>query len=127
MNGYKNLYDLANGIFAAGRIGEVLNTAHSKNTRGIDSTNTVFVISRILDILSEYAPDRQKGILGEVANKSRVYMDVCNKLNQNISTYRNDRVDTNNIINTLTILHPVLNSQQKMLIDRIIKLNEVFK
>jgi hypothetical protein len=102
---------------------------HSKDTRSIDNANTISVFSRVLDILSEYAPDRHKNILGEAANKSRVYMEVYNKLNQNIVTYRNNRngIDTNNIINTLTILHPVLNSQQKMLIERIIKLNEVFR
>ncbi|MFZ5987258.1 MAG: hypothetical protein ACOYWZ_09075 [Bacillota bacterium] len=127
MNGYKNLYDLANGIYAAGRIREVLNSTRSGETRGLDDTNIIQAFSRILDILSEYAPEKQRNILVGTANKSRIYMDVFKNLNQNLNTYRgNRRLDRNNIVNTLTILQPVLGPRERILIDKIVKLNEVF-
>lgn len=127
MNGYKNLYDLANGIYAAGRIREVLNSTRIGETRGLNDTNIIQAFSRILDILSEYAPEKQRNILAGTANKSRIYMDVFKNLNQNLNTYRgNRRLDRNNIVNTLTILQPVLGPRERILIDKIVKLNEVF-
>lgn len=127
MNEFKNLYDLANGIFAAGRIGEVISSAHINETRGMDNSNPISVFTRILEILAEYSPEKQRNILGQTANRGRLYMEVFNKLNQTLSTYREKSIiDRNDIVNTLAILQPVLSSREKVLIDKIIKLNEVF-
>jgi len=126
MTMYHGLYELANGIYAAGRIGEALNMSRGSMTRSFDGPNIVTVLSRILEILSEYAPEKQRSILGDAVNRSRVYLDVYQNLNQTLNTYRSRGPDKNQFVNTLTILQPVLGRKERILIDKIVKLNEVF-
>lgn len=127
MNEFKKLYDLANGIYAAGRIREVIEFAQSSETRGMDNLNPIAAFTQILEILAQYSPERQRNIFGQTANRGKVYMEVFNNLNQRLSTYREKSIlNRNDIVNTLTILEPVLGMREKAIIDKIVELNKVF-
>ncbi|MCX7842342.1 MAG: hypothetical protein N2489_04635 [Clostridia bacterium] len=126
MNGYGYLYELANGIYAAGRIGEVINSAGSKQTRAAGGADPVCVLGRILEILSQYAPERQRGVLGEAAKRSRVCNEIYRNLNQSLNTYRNGRLDRNNLVKTLAIMQPLLGKRERVIIDKLVKLNDIF-
>ncbi|TYQ16209.1 UNVERIFIED_CONTAM: hypothetical protein Cloal_2731 [Acetivibrio alkalicellulosi] len=127
MYNYKALYDVANGIFAAGKIGEVLNLNPSNDRNQIATTSPIDSICKVLDILAQHAPNEQREILGIAAQKSKLYLDTYTNLDRHFNTYRSSKMNIDKIIETLGIIHPVLGSREKNIIDKILKLYQVLK
>ncbi|MDQ2086851.1 hypothetical protein RBH29_10480 [Herbivorax sp. ANBcel31] len=123
MDGYKTLYNIANGIFAAGKIGEVLYSPSGNERNQIDTTNTITNACEILDILSRYAPEEQREALGEVAKKGKLCLETCNNLNRHFSTYTRG-VDIKKTVEALNIIKPIFGNRERMIVDRVLKLYE---
>lgn len=120
MVGYKMLYIVANGIFAAGKIGEVLYSQQHNKRKGIYRSNPLTDSCKILDILMKYAPEEKKKTFGSRAMKSKLYLETCNSINRHFSTYARD-FDADKMAQALNIIKPVLGGNEKRIVDKILK------
>ena len=121
MRGYKMLFNVANGIFAAGKIGEVLYSQQSNKRNEMHKANPLTSTCKILDILVQYAPEEKKEVFGERAMKSKLYLETCNDLNEHFSTYAK-RIDASKIAQALNIIKPILGDNEKRIVDKMLKL-----
>lgn len=121
MRGYKMLYNVANGIFAAGKIGEVLYKQQGNKRNGIYKTNLLANTCKILDILAQYTPEENREAFGARASKSKLYLETCNNLNRHFSTYAKS-FDAEKIAQAFNIIKPILGGDEKRIVDKMLKI-----
>jgi hypothetical protein len=118
LRGYSTLYNIANGIYAAAKISEVLYL--QQNRKGMHKTNPLTGACKILDILAQYAPQEERKVLGAKLMNGKLCLEACNNINKHFSTYAKN-FDADKIAQALSIIKPVLGGEEKRIVDKMLK------
>lgn len=127
MNKNKKFEHLANGFHAAGKI----NNMRRSNLRG-DSSNSfsssnITVLSEMLQTIAEYSPDSHRGSLEGTIYKSNEYINTYRNLKNHFRSVSNQKINTESFVRTLDLVKPVVNNNQQVLIEKILKVYEIIR
>lgn len=120
---YKNLESIANSFNAARRILSI--KAEAKENR-FSNTDSISMISAVLDSLSEYSPSFRQHI-GVANSRCMGYCNTYRDLKQYLMTRNSPSNTKDRFIQSLSLLEPVLDDEKKRMFNKILKIYELFK
>ena len=126
MKEHKMLYNVANGIFAAGKIGEVLYLRQNSKRNEKGRVTPITSMCKILDILAQYAPEEERETFGAEIMKSKMYLETCNNLGRHFSTYARS-IDANKTVEAINMIKPILGSDERRIAERILRLYDALQ
>lgn len=126
MKGEKKLEHIANGFYAAAEIRNMYNTRLHENADTSVRASSISMMDQIFDILTRYSPQRDREPLEKTARQSSIYIDTYRNLKQQLKSPETRKVNKDNFVNTLSLMKPVLSNRDKTLVDKILKLYEIF-
>lgn len=136
MDNYKKLDIIANGLLAVSKINNIRNSMQKAGSLGSTESlsrqgrtfplDQLATLNEILKVLAQHSPEQYKKPLSEFVSKSTMYTNVYTNLMTHINSTRNQEFDRNRIIKTLDVVKPIADDRGKLLIDKILKLYEVF-
>lgn len=117
---------IANGFYAAGKIREALQSnLRSDSTTAVRVSNTD-LLGQVLDILSQYSPETRREPMQRTLQKSSVYMQTYKNLKQHMKTTESRSMSRHNFVHTLTLMSPILSGRRQLMVEKILKLYELF-
>lgn len=127
MNKYEKLETITNGINAANKIRSLQSSAGNQRSDTSNSIDTVALLSQMLGIIAQYSPETdRKNLLNERLDKTRMYSEAYKGLKHEIRDIKsNNRVGKDDIIKTLHILQPVVDTHRQTLIEKILRIQEI--
>lgn len=122
---YKSLNLITNCFLAVEQIRNVRKQPlREGEDRSVKSDNTDN-LEQIISIIARYSPDMYKTPLTETLSKINLYNNSYRSLKRNLGTMRDQGFNKEQFINILSIMHPVLNTRNQHIIDKILKFNEL--
>lgn len=130
MNNQKALELITNSFIAASKIRELQTPKNTRGTQTGDRVNNIGVnniglIFDILQVVSDYSPGKYRQPLSHATRQSRRYVETLFNLHQHINNLEKPRLKSQNIINTLNIIRPILGTNEAQIAQKIIKIYEV--
>ncbi|ODM26555.1 hypothetical protein A7W90_10175 [Clostridium sp. Bc-iso-3] len=127
MNKYEKLETITNGINAANKLRTLQSSALNQRADTSNNIDQVGLLSEMLSIIAQYSPNTDRNnLLNENLNKTLMYSEVYKGLKHGISDIKsNNRVGKDDIIKTLHILQPVVDTRRQTLIEKILKIQEI--
>lgn len=124
-NRYKKLNTIANGINAVSKIQEVISSSPGNNPKTTVREDKKTTLIDILHIIAEYSPDRSGNLLSDILNRSEQYCDSYKNVKLHLNSTRNQRVNRQNFINTLSVIKPLLDNRNKVMINKVLRIYEI--
>ncbi|NLC68654.1 MAG: hypothetical protein GX754_07720 [Clostridiaceae bacterium] len=135
MNNRKNLHSIANAIYAADKI---LNLLNKKQGQGADEITAgwrraypdMAVFGEITKIIANYLPgseDHRGNHLKRTVDKCAFYEDTYKKLKQHLVSVKNEGLNGDRIFETLAAIKPYARRRQKTAIDKSMKIYKILK
>ncbi|MCX8132052.1 MAG: hypothetical protein N3I35_18385 [Clostridia bacterium] len=122
---YRSYNSIANSFYAADRIRNIVKSPLRDTEESSIMESSYSAIIEILKVLSEFSPERHKGMLDTVVEKSRLYNDTYRNLKKHINSSRSKGIDIGGIIKTLAIIKPTLDNRHRATADKILKIYEI--
>jgi len=127
MDRYKKLEHIANAIHAAGKIKDT----YKSNVRDASDTavkpDNITLLNNMLQIVAEYSPGMQKGLLSQTTNKCNSYSCAYRNLKQHLNSLNGRGMDRESLIKTISIIKPFMRSRHSHFIDKMVKIHEILK
>lgn len=120
---YRNLESIANSFNAAKRI---LSIRAEANENRFSNTDSISLISAVLDSLSEYSPSLRQHI-GSANNRCMGYCNTYRNLKQYLMSQNSPANRKDRFIQSISLLEPVLDDEKKRMFNKILKIYELFK
>jgi hypothetical protein len=121
----KRLHGITNGIITAGKIHNIYKSNLHSDSRTVIKAGRLSMINDILQALSEHSPDKPAKLLSETIDKTVTFSNTYKGLKRHLSLSQERSMTGNDMLETLSIMKPALNNQQKVLIDKIIKIYDI--
>ncbi|NLD45721.1 MAG: hypothetical protein GX660_00785 [Clostridiaceae bacterium] len=126
MNNYKKLDYITRGINAANGIRSIKNSTKTETRDTSDKPDTLSMLSQMLDVIAQYYPDDRNQELGDRLHKSTIYGETYRSLKQHVRTLKSsDRMERDDLIKTLKIIKPVVDTRKKQFIEKLVKIHEI--
>ncbi|HOJ09329.1 MAG TPA: hypothetical protein PK733_01885 [Clostridiales bacterium] len=134
------LGSLANGIYAAAEIYNIMklneSDSNKKKPYSKDENNqyrrsvnpsTTAMYNDVLIAIAKYLPEAsyRKNNLRKSLDKSILYGNTYKQLKDNMTSLRVDGMDKNKLINTLSIVKPLLNGERADIVDKFLKIYDI--
>lgn len=125
MDNEKKLEAISNGFLAANRIQQTLNPINYISPEMSVRRDSLDIINEILNIISLYSPGSYRNNLSAAIGKSMEYSKAYKNIKQHLYSRRNEKIDNEAFINTVKVMKPILSNQQKIIIDKFLKITEI--
>lgn len=126
MNNYKKLDYITRGINAANSIRSIKNSAVTDTMERSEKPDTLSMLSQMLDVIAQYYPNDRDQTIGDRLHKSTIYGETYRSLKQHVRTLKsNNRIERDDLIKTLKIIKPVVNTKKKQFIEKLVKIHEI--
>ncbi|NSW89514.1 MAG: hypothetical protein HPY74_02330 [Firmicutes bacterium] len=130
MDKRKNLQSIANAIYAADKIRNILKDPNTRNsyTPGKRAYNNISVFGEVIRVIADYLPNSNNyrgNSLKEMVDKSAIYINTYKKLKQQLISARNGKLNKNKLVETLAIVRPLLKNERKVIVDKVLKIYEI--
>lgn len=136
MDKYRYLRSIANSIYAAEKIRILLNNLKTgkQDDRDVRATelgdDKVFVLCEAANIISDYLPvkdSRYGNDVKELINKSTEWGNTYSQLKQRVSLSRSSPSKQVKLIETLSLVRPLLRNESRNTIDKFLKIYAIIK
>lgn len=121
----ERLQAIADGINAANKIHNIYKSGLLSDSRTVIRDGRLAMINDILQVIAGNSPERSANLLKETLEKTTVFSDTYRNLKRHMTLARNRSMNSGDLVETLNIIKPALSSQQKVLVDKVIKLFDV--
>lgn len=127
MNKYEKLESITNGINAANKIRTLQSSTLSQRSDTSNNIDTAALLSQMLSIIAQYSPNTDRGnLLNERLDKTRMYSEAYKGLKHEIRDIKsNNRVGKEDIIKTLHILQPVVDTRRQTMIEKLLRIQQI--
>jgi hypothetical protein len=131
MDNRKNLNSIANAIYAADKILNLLNGKqgmHENYAGGKRTYDNMAVLGEIIKVIANYLPYNEShrgNHLRKIVDKYTFYEDTYKKLKQHLILVKNEGLTGDRIIETLAAIKPHIKGQQRTVIDKSIKIYKI--
>lgn len=119
------LNSIANGFNAARKIYKIKSTTLRNDYSTTVNQSIMSYFIEALQVICDYSPKNDKQFLREVINKSTLYSNTYLGLRNHVNNTYNQKMTVKNLARTLEIIHPVLQNQNKLIVEKILKIYEV--
>jgi len=131
MDNGKYLQSIANGIYAANEVRNLLKAPNmrSDNTTGMVA-RSISVFGEVIKVIADYLPveNNQRGSnIKEMVNKSAAYGNTYSQLKQHLVSARQSRLNKDHLIETLAIVKPLLKDEPRTTVDKVLRIYEIIK
>lgn len=126
MDKNKKLEYITNGLQAAHKIQKAYHSSVREDSSASVRQSRLSLINNMLQIISEHSPDKHKDVLNRAISTSNLYNDTYRGLKNHLMTSRSEKLNKENFVKALSILKPVLNPPNQLMVERIMKLYEIF-
>ncbi len=120
----KSLTHAANGIHAANMIHKLGNAKYNESNMALNPSSASTIIE-MFRVLTDYAPDYHKALLGQATETSKRYLDAYKGLKEHYRSNSRKAFRKEDLITTLKIIKPVLGSNRTDMVEKIIKIYEI--
>jgi hypothetical protein len=131
MNNSKYLQSIANGIYAADKVRNLLETTNVRsNTPSGVVGNRIAVLGEIIKVIANYLPveNSQRGSnIQELVNKSTMCGNTYSQLKQHLFHAKEGRLKQGQLIETLAIVRPLLKDEPRVTVDKVLKIYEIIR
>jgi|LSQX01.1.fsa_nt_gb hypothetical protein len=125
-NRNKKLENITNGINAAHKIKSIQNSMNPMTRDSSNPPDTMAMLSQVLEVIASYYPDNGNTALSERIQKSNLYGEAYRNMKHHVKTLQsNSRFGGKDLIKTLHIIKPIMDSQRKDFIEKLIKIHEI--
>jgi hypothetical protein len=126
MDKRKKLDNIANGFYAAGKIRDVYQSnLRSDNTAAVRASSTD-LLGQILNIITQYSPEKHQEPLKRTLQKSSTYIETYKSLKQHMKTPESRSMSRHNFVHTLMLMSPILSNRRQLMVEKVLKLYELF-
>lgn len=127
MSRNQKIENITNSLNAASKI-----KAIQKSSTRSGSDNSIFpinpdMLSEILKIIASHSPNTFRGPLGETCERCDTYINTYRKLKQHLYSTKKQKLNMDKFVKSLQIMHPVLGSNEKLMVEKILKIYEIFE
>jgi hypothetical protein len=116
---------IANGFNAARKIYKIKNTSVRNDYSTTVNQSIVSYVIEALQVICDYSPENSKKFLREIINKSNLYNNTYLGLRNHVYDTYNQKMTVKNLARTLEIINPVLQNQNKLIVEKILKIYEI--
>lgn len=131
MDNSKYLQSIANGIYAADKVRNLLKTTNTRSNNTSEMVaHTISVLGEIIKVIADYLPAENSyrgSNIQEIINRSTVYGNTYSQLKQHLFNAKEGRLKQGRILETLEIVSPLLKDEPKITIDKVLKIYEIIK
>ncbi len=107
------------------RIKEVYDTNMKSTDRISIKDNQVKILCDMLNIIAEQNDKRDSGRMRKSLEQSSHVLNTYHELKSKLKNVRNNRISTINIRHTLDVLKPVLNTRNRYMVEKAIKIYDI--
>jgi|GEM_PF-1785482 len=107
------------------RIKEVYDTNMKSTDRISIKDNQVKILCDMLNIIAEQNDKRDGGRMRKSLEQSSHVLNTYHELKSKLKNVRNNRISTINIRHTLDVLKPVLNTRNRYMVEKAIKIYDI--
>lgn len=131
MNNNKYLQSIANGIYAADKINNLLKAQNTRsdNMAGAAARN-ISIFGEIIKIIADYLPtdnNYRENNLKDIISRSSTYGNTYSQLKQHLLAAKGERLSNNQLAETLSIVKPLLQDKPRSTVDKVLKIYEIIK
>jgi hypothetical protein len=116
---------IANGFNAARKIYKIKSTTSRSDYSTTVNRSIVPYVIEALQVICDYSPENSKKFLREIINKSNLYNNTYLGLRDHVYDTYNQKITVKNLARTLEIINPVLQNQNKLIVEKILKIYEI--
>lgn len=127
MNRNRKLEHLANGFNAAGKINNMRKSQSRDDSNNSLSPNNLNAIREMLQTIAEFSPEYHRKPLEGTIYKSNEYINTYRDLKHHFRSVSKQRVDAESFVKTLGIIKPVVNNNQQVMIEKLLRVYEILK
>ena len=131
MDNRKNLYSIANAIYAADKIRNLLKRVQGMQDNSISGKRAyddMAIFGEIIRVIADYFPDSdnyRRNSLRETVDKCALYGNAYKKLKQHMISTRNEGLTDTKIIEALVAIKPLIKGKRRTMIDKALEIYEI--
>ncbi len=131
MDNSKYLQSIANGIYAADKVRNLLEISNVRsNTPSGMLAHRISVLGEIVKVIADYLPAENSyrgSNIQDIVNKSTTYGNTYSQLKQHLFHAKEGRLKQGQLIETLAIVRPLLKDEPGITVDKVLKIYEIIK
>lgn len=125
MKNGKSLDYIANGFHAANKIRNIQKSNLREERNSLIKPGSAETLRQMLEVIAQYSPDTYKEHLGATLEKVALYSDSYRNLKQHLNTTRQQGLNKDQLVKTLSLMKPVVDARHQVIIDKITKIYEI--